>query len=124
MKIMMVVHTFNNFGGIINHTENLIAGLKELGHDVTFAYLKGIKSRKFTGDINTLPEGYEFGVGSGLPVHQGNGWIAPHYTYLDVASIDQFVNDANKHDIVIWQSIFGFKNKTGLGSKMLESINP
>jgi glycosyltransferase involved in cell wall biosynthesis len=112
MKIMMVVHTFNNFGGIINHTENLIAGLKELGHDVTFAYLKGIKSRKFTGDINTLPEGYEFGVGSGLPVHQGNGWIAPHYTYLDVASIDQFVNDANKHDIVIWQSIFGFKNKT------------
>lgn len=112
MKIMMVVHTFNNFGGIINHTEHLIAGLKELGHEVTFAYLKGVKSTKFAGVPETLKEGYETGVGSGLPVHQGDGWIAPHYTYLDKASIAQFVEDANKHDIVIWQSVFGFKNKS------------
>jgi hypothetical protein len=40
MKILVPVHQFNNFGGIINHTEQLIAGLKDGGHEVTFAFLK------------------------------------------------------------------------------------
>jgi glycosyltransferase involved in cell wall biosynthesis len=111
MKIMMVMHTFNNFGGIINHCEHLIAGLKELGHEVTFAYLKPNKQVKAVEIPTTLKEGYEIGVGSGYPVHQGDGWIAPYYSYKVKESIQQFVKDANKHDLVIWQSIFGFKNK-------------
>ncbi len=111
MKIMMVMHTFNNFGGIINHCEHLMAGLKELGHEVTFAYLKGNKTVRPVEIPTTLKEGYEIGIGSGYPVHQGDGWIAPYYSYKVKESIDQFVQDANKHDIVIWQSIFGFKNK-------------
>jgi glycosyltransferase involved in cell wall biosynthesis len=111
MKIMMVMHTFNNFGGIINHCEHLMAGLKEIGHEVTFAYLKPNKQVKSVEIPATLKEGYEIGIGSGYPVHQGDGWIAPYYSYKVKESIDQFVADANKHDIVIWQSIFGFKNK-------------
>jgi glycosyltransferase involved in cell wall biosynthesis len=111
MKIMMVMHTFNNFGGIINHCEHLMAGLKEIGHEVTFAYLKPNKQVKSVEIPATLKEGYEIGIGSGYPVHQGDGWIAPYYSYKVKESIDQFVTDANKHDIVIWQSIFGFKNK-------------
>ena len=111
MKILMVMHTFNNFGGIINHCEHLMAGLKELGHEVNFAYLKGTKTVRPVEIPTTLKEGYEIGVGSGYPVHQGDGWIAPYYSYLVKDSINQFVEDANKHDIVIWQSIFGFKNK-------------
>ena len=111
MKIMMVMHTFNNFGGIINHCEHLMAGLKELGHEVTFAYLKPNKQVKAVEIPTTLKEGYEVGIGSGYPVHQGDGWIAPYYSYKVKESIDQFVKDANKHDLVIWQSIFGFKNK-------------
>jgi len=111
MKIMMVMHTFNNFGGIINHCEHLMAGLKELGHEVTFAYLKPNKQVKAVEIPTTLKEGYEIGIGSGYPVHQGDGWIAPYYSYKVKESIDQFVKDANKHDLVIWQSIFGFKNK-------------
>jgi glycosyltransferase involved in cell wall biosynthesis len=111
MKIMMVMHTFNNFGGIINHCEHLMAGLKELGHEVTFAYLKPAKTLKQPDLTAPLKDGYEIGVGSGYPVHQGDGWIAPYYSYLLKESIDKFVADANQHDIVIWQSIFGFKNK-------------
>ena len=111
MKIMMVMHTFNNFGGIINHCEHLMAGLKELGHEVTFAYLKPNKQVKSVEIPTTLKEGYEIGIGSGYPVHQGDGWIAPYYSYKVKESIDKFVEDANKHDLVIWQSIFGFKNK-------------
>jgi len=111
MKIMMVMHTFNNFGGIINHCEHLMAGLKELGHEVTFAYLKPNKTVKLAEIPTNLKDGYEIGVGSGFPVHQGDGWLAPYYSYKVKESIDAFVADANKHDLVIWQSIFGFKNK-------------
>lgn len=111
MKILMVMHTFNNFGGIINHCEHLMAGLKELGHEVNFAYLKGTKTVKSVEIPTTLAEGYDIGVGTGYPVHQGDGWIAPYYSYKVKESIDKFVADANEHDIVIWQSIFGFKNK-------------
>ena len=111
MKIMMVMHTFNNFGGIINHCEHLVAGLKELGHEVTFAYLKGNKTVRTVEIPTQLKEGYEIGVGTGYPVHQGDGWIAPYYSYKVKESVDKFVEDANQHDLVIWQSIFGFKNK-------------
>lgn len=105
------MHTFNNFGGIINHCEHLMAGLKELGHDVNFAYLKNAKTVRPVELLTTLPEEYEWGVGSGYPVHQGNGWIAPYYSYLVADSVKKFVEYANQHDVVIWQSIFGFKNK-------------
>lgn len=111
MKILMVMHTFNNFGGIINHCEHLMAGLKELGHEVNFAYLKGNKTVRPVEIPTTLGEGWEIGIGSGYPVHQGDGWMAPYYSYKVKDSINKFVEDANNHDIVIWQSIFGFKNK-------------
>ena len=110
MKIFIPMHTFNNFGGIINHNEQLIAGLKELGHEVTFAYIKPNVTAPKPVDTTVCPEGYAFGPGTGYPVHQGNGWIAPYYCMKNKDSIKQFVADANKHDIVIWQSIFGFKN--------------
>jgi glycosyltransferase involved in cell wall biosynthesis len=110
MKIFVPMHTFNNFGGIINHNEQLIAGLKDLGHEVTFAYIKPTHTDPKPVDVTTCPEGYEFGPGTGVPVHQGKGWIAPYYSLKNGASIRKFVEDANKHDIVIWQSIFGFKN--------------
>ena len=110
MKIMIAMHTFNNFGGIIAHNEQLIAGLKELGHDVTFAYLKPTAQAPRPVNTTDLPEGYEFGAGTGLPVHQGKGWNSPYYSFKNPACIARFVEEANKHDILIWQSIFGFKN--------------
>ena len=51
------MHTFNNFGGIINHCEHLMAGLKELGHEVTFAYLKPNKQVKSVEIPATLKDG-------------------------------------------------------------------
>jgi hypothetical protein len=110
MKIMVAMHVFNNFGGILNHNEQLIAGLKDLGHSVTFAYLKTTKKPEYNTLSGTLPDGYEIGVGTGLPVHQGNGYISPYYSIVNAESVAKFVKDANEHDIVIWQSIFGFKS--------------
>jgi glycosyltransferase involved in cell wall biosynthesis len=110
VKIFIPMHVFNNFGGIINHNEQLIAGLKDLGHEVTFAYIKPTHTAPKPVDVSTCPEGYVMGAGTGYPVHQGKGWIAPYYSLKNNDSIKKFVEDANKHDIVIWQSVFGFKN--------------
>lgn len=110
MKIMIAMHVFNNFGGILNHNEQLIAGLKDLGHDVTFAYIKTTTKPQYSVDTSKVPDGYEIGEGTGLPLHQGNGYISPYYSMKNSESIAKFVKDANEHDIVIWQSIFGFKS--------------
>jgi len=113
MKIMVAMHVFNNFGGILNHNEQLIAGLKDLGHDVTFAYLKTTTKPNYSVDTSMRSDahadGYELGEGTGLPLHQGNGYVSPYYSIKDKDSIAKFVKEANKHDILIWQSIFGFK---------------
>lgn len=109
MKVFVVMHVFNNYGGIINHNEQLCAGLKELGHDVTFAFIKPTKNQ-YKPESISCPDGFEIGPGTGYPVHQGKGWLCPYYALKNEQDVSRFVQDANEHDIVIWQSIFGFKN--------------
>lgn len=109
MKILTVVHDFNNFGGIIAHTEQLIAGFKDLGHDADFLYLRSTKSG---GTItSTENAGYEIGEGTGVLVHQGKGWRGEYLSFINDNDISKFVKKANEYDLVIWQSIFGFKNQ-------------
>ncbi len=108
MKILTVVHDFNNFGGIISHTEQLIAGFKDLGHETKFVYLRSTKSGgKFSEDYDKA--GYDIGVGTGLPVHQGKGWRGEYLSFINDEDVNRFVKLANSYDIVVWQSIFGFK---------------
>ena len=110
MKILSVVHDFNNFGGIIAHTEQLIAGFKDLGHTADFIYLRSTRS----GGTMSLAEdatGYETGEGTGVPVHQGKGWKCDYLSFINDNDVDTFVKKANEYDIVVWQSIFGFKNQ-------------
>lgn len=109
MKIFVVLHEFNNFGGILNHNEELISGFKELGHDVTFALIKATKTSYKPKD-HSLKDGWVYGPGTGLPLHQGKGYDCPFYSMKVKEDILKFVEQANNHDIVIWQSIFGFKN--------------
>jgi glycosyltransferase involved in cell wall biosynthesis len=116
MKILSVVHDFNNFGGIISHTEQLIAGLKDLGHETGFVYLRSTKSGgKMSDDYDQ--KGYDIGEGTGVPVHQGKGWRGEYLSFINDADINKFVETANKYDIVIWQSIFGFKCQDSEGKQ-------
>ena len=108
MKILTVVHDFNNFGGIISHTEQLIAGFRDLGHETGFVYLRPTKTGgKFSDDYDK--EGYDIGVGTGIPVHQGKGWRCEYLSFINEDDISKFVKLANGYDIIVWQSIFGFK---------------
>jgi glycosyltransferase involved in cell wall biosynthesis len=116
MKILTVVHDFNNFGGIISHTEQLIAGFKDLGHETGFVYLRSTKSGgKFSSDYDS--EGYDIGVGTGVPVHQGKGWRADYLSFINDDDVSKFVKIANDYDVVVWQSIFGFKCQDSEGKQ-------
>ena len=116
MKILTVVHDFNNFGGIISHTEQLIAGFKDLGHETGFVYLRSTKSGgRFSEDYDKT--GYDIGVGTGIPVHQGKGWRGEYLSFINDEDVNKFVNLANSYDVVIWQSIFGFKCQDSEGKQ-------
>ena len=39
MKVLITMYGINSPGGIINHNEQLIAGLKQQGHEVNFVEL-------------------------------------------------------------------------------------
>jgi len=116
MKVLTVVHDFNNFGGIISHTEQLIAGFKDLGHETGFVYLRSTKNGgKFSEDYDK--EGYDIGVGTGIPVHQGKGWRGEYLSFINDDDVNKFVNLANSYDIIIWESIFGFKCQDSEGKQ-------
>lgn len=109
MKILCVVHEFNNFGGIINHTEQLLSGFQDLGHTTKLVCVK--PSENFSKKSFVSSASNSIGEGSGLAVHQGTGWLTEFMPFLNADYIDSFVKEANTFDIVIWESIFGFKTQ-------------
>lgn len=111
MKILILVHVFNNYGGILNWTEELICGLKDLGHTVNFVQAKPSKKPPKPAIKEVADMGYSIGQGTGLPVHQGKGWISDYYSFLNEESVKNYVDFANSHDLVIHGSIFGFANQ-------------
>ena len=46
MKIAIVLYEINDLGGIINHTEVLAKGFKELGHSVELKMITSVKNKK------------------------------------------------------------------------------
>ena len=46
MKIGIVLYDINQIGGIINHTEVLAKGFKELGHSVDLKMISCLKNKK------------------------------------------------------------------------------
>ena len=72
MKIAIAFHACMDLGGIINHTEQLIGGLKDLGHHVDLlelVYSDYGQSQKKSGEFEIGP--------SGIPFSQGKGWQFP-----------------------------------------------
>jgi glycosyltransferase involved in cell wall biosynthesis len=125
MKILVIAHDFNNVGGILNHTEQLMAGFKDLGHEVELLCVKA--SKKSPGKLTKDLSQYTIGEGSGYPIHQGNGWGVPYEPFLSSEWIQSFIKRANEFDMVIWESIFGFKSKETEGEtewvKMITNLD-
>ena len=116
MKVLITMYDINNPGGIINHNENLIAGLKELGHEVDFVELlwRERSSEKRVSDKTGFEEKH-----SGYPVHQGKGWLFPvqkRIPYKGRENIAWWLDFANQFDLVIWQIPVPTKRKDNQGN--------
>jgi hypothetical protein len=103
-----------DLGGIINHTEQLIGGLQDLGHTV---HLK-----EFTFSVRTHDQrkgGCDYIGPSGIPSHQGKGWEFPREArvpYKGAPALNSAKQILNNYDLVIWTTPVPSKNKLNLGN--------
>lgn len=101
MKILITTFGICDLGGIINHTEHLIHGLKELGHHVKLVRLEN-KSKlvKSTTKRNMVEDTF-----SGLPLDQRAGWFFPLENRVPFKSVDWKKYTSN-YDLIIWEVPF------------------
>lgn len=114
MKILVALHQVMDLGGIINHTEQLIGGLKDLGHTVhlkQFVYGMNAFDQRRDGDFIVGP--------SGIPHNQGKGWNfsrmqrVPYKGGANLTSAKQILSG---YDLVIWTVPVPSKNKENVGN--------
>lgn len=114
MKICIAIYDCMDLGGIINHTEHLAAGFRELYHEVDFLqilYKEGeARSQKNSFVAQTL--------GTGVPYRQGSGWMFPadrRVTYWRNETM-KARRKLCEYDIVIWTIPVPPKNKPNKGN--------
>lgn len=114
MKICIALHQCMDLGGIINHTEQLAAGLKTLGHEVH------LKELVYADNAHAQRKEGSFMTGAtGVPYAQGKGWNferadrIPYKTWAGVATAKQILS---RYDIVIWTVPVPPKNKSNVGN--------
>ena len=89
MKILMTMYQIQDYGGIINHVENLTQGFREAGATVDIALLCpkkkiiNVRSKRDDWQINPKGTGYRY--------NQARGWTGlPKIAYLNKISRARF----------------------------------
>ena len=113
MKILYVIPDGIDLGGIITATEAHIAGLQEIGHDVTFIRLRdtvtgGVQGRSRKKNYDS--DQWAVSNYKGIEVHPLLGWTGPYYSMNNPRDISAVRNIIASHELVIWGLLFGFKN--------------
>lgn len=114
MKIAVALHACMDLGGIINHTEQLIGGFQDLGHEAVLlelVYSDNPQGQGRSGSFETGP--------SGIPFAQGKGWNFHKHDrigYKSWAGLNAARQYLNQFDMVIWTVPVPPKNKQQLGN--------
>ena len=114
MKIAVALHSCMDLGGIINHTEQLIGGFQDLGHEavlVELVYADNPTAQRKLGSDEIGP--------SGVPFIQGKGWSFNKHDrigYKGSAGLAYAKHFLNEFDMVIWTVPVPPKNKQQLGN--------
>jgi hypothetical protein len=102
MKILIAFYKIMDYGGIINNQENLVKGLRDLGHDVTTKFLVWKESYSPKGESSRDTEKGEMG----LEYSQHHGWVLTKesiFAYKGRDRVKEWKDFASKFDLVIWQ---------------------
>jgi hypothetical protein len=128
MKILMTLFDIQDYGGIINHAENLAMGLKEIGHEVDFVKLCPKKKFGSTRAVSAESIAEYRKLGTGLFYHQSKGWWWPNenkVAYLDDVARAKFVEKCADYDAVLWHIPVPTCNKDNAGvNEWLQLYNP
>jgi len=120
MRIALVLYPINDLGGIINHVENLGAGLRELGHTVNLHILYWQENWRNPSYSNKelLKKGWSrgaFGV-----VHQFTGWNTYPWKerlfYKGKENLKKTRKILSSYDLIIWEIPVPTKIKINVGN--------
>lgn len=120
MKIAVALHSCMDLGGIINHTEQLIGGFQDLGHE---CHLLELTYSEHNGDQHKNAA-FETGY-SGIPYHQGKGWNFSRKDRIAYKTTRARFNARkilSEYDLVIWTVPVPPKNKKNLGNRYWEEL--
>lgn len=107
MKVALVMYPISDYGGIINHLENLAFGLRELGHEVSFhiLYYQSSFRNLILSDKDLLKRGWTYGAF--CAVHQYSGWNAVpgihKLSYKGKENLNKTRKILSKYDLIIWE---------------------
>lgn len=103
MKIAICLYPIMDLGGIVNHTEQLIGGFKDLGHSVDLLELSW-KNKHPRANNKAVDTTWEWGP-SGIQHHQGKGWNFParnRFGYKGTWRLNETKQKLEGYDLIIW----------------------
>jgi len=101
MRILITHFHIQDWGGIVNYSEFMARGLKQLGHTVDSVMLKnkGITGVPKIKD-RSGQQGWEYGDGLGLWMHQKSGWEGM-FQLNYAANMEQWGDTADSYDLIL-----------------------
>lgn len=119
-KVLITCFEIQDLGGIINHTERLASGFRDIGVQPEFCYLHPRSNRAhYPASI----EDEEWVPSQAFPfsVSQDKGWAgAPRYAYDTAAHVDEFRHYADGFDLVIHTvAVPSLRTSRGMGMDWL-----
>lgn len=97
MKILILYFEIADPGGIINHTEHLIHGLKSLGHEPILRKLENKEVVRGVASRRTLDTGF-----SGIRFEQKQGWVFTKEDKIPFLGVN-WRRYTSQFDLVIWE---------------------
>ncbi len=101
MKILITHFQIQDWGGIVNYSEFMARGLKALGHDVDAIMFKnkGVTGVPKTKD-RSGQQGWEYGEGLGLWMHQKNGWEGMYQLNYHT-NLEEWEISSEEYDLIL-----------------------
>ena len=116
MKILMGFYPAEDMGGIINHAEQLTAGLQELGHTVDLRLFMPRKDLPRNGVAGGTATKSPY-TGLYFDQRKGHSWPNSHIIpYLGAQAVFRAVEIIRGYDMVIWETPIPTKRKENRGN--------